>query len=243
MPFTGFTAESFRFFRDLAVNNHRLWFEQHRQEYEAHVLAPFEELRETLAPFMRELDPHFTADPPGSSDQQFSRLELAQDAPPEGPHFKTSLYLFWWNTQLPRLSDGHLHIGLGGSGVTLGFSIYDWHQERGKMREVFKPRLMTELELLDDYIKANYLRRGFEFRRFVRGVGRLGLREDDAFPTHGRDWQNTLGWVVSRQIHEGSSRLTPGSFLSECEKTFERLHPLYVFACDTRIDWRAAFKS
>ncbi len=240
MPFTGFTAESFRFFRDLAANNHRLWFEGHRSEYEEHVLKPFEELHEALAPFMRGLDPRFSPEEP--SPEHYSRIELGSEAPPEGPHYKTSLYHFWWNTTVPRLSDGHLHVGLGASGVTLGFSIYDWHQEMGRMREVFKPRLMTELNLLDEYIKANYLRRGFEFRRFVRGVGRLGLREDDAFPTHGRDWQNTLGWVVSRQIHEGSSRLTPGSFLSECEKTFERLYPLYVFACDTRPDWRAALK-
>ncbi len=31
--FEGFPEEGFRFFRELAVNNNREWFKQHKQEY------------------------------------------------------------------------------------------------------------------------------------------------------------------------------------------------------------------
>ena len=241
MTFQGFRAESFQFFRELTANNHRLWFESQQELYEDFVLTPFRELEEELAPFMQELNENFM--PGETPEEHLSRIELTGELPPEGPHYKTSLYQFWWNTEILQLCDGHLHVGIGAEAVTLGFSIYDCPYDKGRMREVFKPRLRGHLSLLDDYIKANYLRRGFEFRRFVRGAGRLGLREDDPFPGRGDQWQDTLGWVVSRQLHENSSRLTPGSFVNECKSTFERLYPLYVFSSDPRPDWREVLQA
>jgi hypothetical protein len=240
MSFQGFRDESFLFFRELAANNHRLWFEAREKDFEELILEPFRELRDDLAPFMEELHPGFA--PPADTERQLSRIELTADPPPEGPHYKTSLYCFWWNQELPRLADAHLHVGLGGEGVTIGFSIYDWAHDHGRMRELFRPRMRNELNLLDEYIKSSYLRRGFEFRRFERGAGRLGLREADPFPSRGDDWDGTLGWVVSRQIKEGSSRLTPGSFVTECKTSFERLLPLYIFASDERKNWREALR-
>ncbi len=236
MKFQGFRDESFQFFRKLAANNHKLWFEEHEAEYQELIQEPFEVLRDELAPFMEELFPGFTQ--PEDPTKQLSHIELTAEPPPEGPHYKTSLYCFWWNKDLPRLADAHMHVGLGGEGVTIGFSIYDWAHDHGRMREVFRPRMRNEIELLDEYIKSSYLRRGFEFRRFERGAGRLGLRDADPFPSKGEDWGGTLGWVVSRQIKEGSSRLTPGSFVSECKTSFERLLPLYAFASDERKNWR-----
>lgn len=240
MDFQGFREESFLFFRELANNNHRLWFEAHVQEFEEFVLTPFRDLRDEMAEFMEELHPGFHR--PADPETQLSHIELTADPAPEGPHYKTSLYCFWWNQDLPRLADAHLHVGLGGEGVTIGFSIYDWAHDHGRMREVFLPRVRNELVLLDEYIKASYLRRGFDFRRFERGAGRLGLRDADPFPSRGEEWSGTLGWVASRQIKEGSSRLTPGSFVTECKSSFERLLPLYVFASDESKNWRDALR-
>jgi hypothetical protein len=230
----------FQFLRDLAANNHQQWFREHQEEYEDFILQPFRDLVTDLTPFMRKLNRTFVANE--SPDEHLSHIEIAS-APEEGPHFKTSLYCFWWNSELNRLSDANLHIGLGAEAVTLGFSIYDWTFESARMDEVFKPRLRSDLSVLDEYIKSSYLRRGFDFRRFVRGAGRLGLREAEPFPDRGSEWSSTLGWVVSRQIKPGSSRLTPGSFLTECEGTFTRLYPLYVFASETRNDWKRVLKA
>ena len=51
----------------------------------------------------------------------------------------------------------------------------DFGAPQGKMRRVFKPRIRRNLHSLDEHIKNNYLRRGFEFRRFVRAPGRFGM--------------------------------------------------------------------
>lgn len=43
-----FTAETFRFFRELARNNHKPWMDANRERYQGHVVAPFRALLESL---------------------------------------------------------------------------------------------------------------------------------------------------------------------------------------------------
>lgn len=58
-----FTPATFRFFRDLAANNSRPWFAEHKAEYEAHVREPFLQLIADLQAPMAKISPHFVADP------------------------------------------------------------------------------------------------------------------------------------------------------------------------------------
>jgi hypothetical protein len=241
MTFSGFRQEAFQFFQDLAKNNDKEWFDEHAESFENDVMTPMRELVEELRPFFTEIDPDLA--PSDDIDDHISHVVRGPQAPPGTPMYKTSLYAFFWNTQLNRLSDASLYVGVTPEGMTLGFSIYDFGRERrGRLTQIFMPRLQTDLTLLDDYLKAAYLRRGFQFHRYARAAGRLGMREVESFPSKPADWQNTLGWVVKRHIHTESSRLTPGSFVSECQETFRRLHPLYIFASDPRPDWKAVLQ-
>src|SRR5690242_8529938 len=56
-PFEGFADREGRFFRALARNQNRAWFERHRREYETGWLAPMKallaEVRERIDPFFR----------------------------------------------------------------------------------------------------------------------------------------------------------------------------------------------
>ncbi len=241
MKFSGFHDESFQFFKDLKENNDPAWFEENESALEEHVLKPFRELVEEMRPFMTELDPSLA---PGEDvAPHLSLLERGTQVPPGTPPYKTSLYAYFWNTELKRLSDATLYVGIDPEGVRMGFSIYDFGvNRRARIATVFRPRLQSDLQLLDEYIKAAYLRRGFNFHRYARAAGRLGMRQVEAFPERGVGWDNTLGWVVSRHLHIGSSRLTPGSFVSELQDTFNRLYPLYTFCSDPRPDWKRRMK-
>ncbi|HEX9079731.1 MAG TPA: DUF2461 family protein, partial [Desulfuromonadaceae bacterium] len=55
--FTGLTPQSLAFFERLAANNHKAWFEAHRQEYEEHLLEPLKALVSDLAGPMLAIDP------------------------------------------------------------------------------------------------------------------------------------------------------------------------------------------
>ena len=54
--FTGFSEETFAFFRQIGENNRRDWFEAHREEYARFVLAPLRALASEVAGFLAGID-------------------------------------------------------------------------------------------------------------------------------------------------------------------------------------------
>src|SRR5688572_3490281 len=60
---TYFTADTFKFFRDLNRHNERAWFHANKSRYEAVVRDPFLRLIADLAEPLAAISPHFVADP------------------------------------------------------------------------------------------------------------------------------------------------------------------------------------
>jgi len=58
-----FTAETFRFLRELAENNRREWFVPNQPRYEEHVREPALRFIQDFSPHLAELSPHFRAGP------------------------------------------------------------------------------------------------------------------------------------------------------------------------------------
>ncbi len=58
-----FTDTSIQFLQELADNNNREWFTQHKRAYEQVVLAPMRQLLATLAPAMLDIDPELDVNP------------------------------------------------------------------------------------------------------------------------------------------------------------------------------------
>lgn len=231
MEFTGFRDEAFAYFKELTENNSEEWFEANQARFDEFVLAPMRALVVSLREDLRRLHPALVQD---DIDAHFSEMRRGPHSRPGSAPIKTSFYSFFWDSSVRRLNDGWFFVGVSADGVTIGMSIYDFGDPECRMRRIFKPRLRRYLTHLDDYIKANYLRRGFDFHRYVRAAGKLGIREVDPFPAAAAEWDSTLGWVVKRHLHTESSRLTPGSFLTEVKESFERLYPLYSFTSDPR---------
>lgn len=241
MNFQGFRPESFDLLKELAKNNNAEWFSEHEQEYENQVRQPLLQLIEELREPLAALNP--VLKPKSDATHHLSEVERKGDGLPDGGSYMTTAYAYFWNTKMSRLTDGSMHVGVSSKGVSLGFSIYEFgRNRRSRLGQIFMPRLRSDLQLLDNYIKTAYLRRGYKFHRYVRAPGRLGLREVEAFPDHPSEWEGTLGWVVGRHLHTKSSRLTPGSFLNEVVESFQKLYPLYLFSSDPRVDWKRAFK-
>ena len=59
---TYFEQRSLRFLRQLADNNTKAWFDQHRGDYERYVREPFLRLIADLQPALARISPHFHAD-------------------------------------------------------------------------------------------------------------------------------------------------------------------------------------
>ncbi len=89
MAFTGFGKEFFAFFRELAANNDRAWFEANKQRYKDVVVAPVGVFITALAPKLRKVSPHFVADPRpvgGSMFRIHRDTRFAKDKAPYKTH-------------------------------------------------------------------------------------------------------------------------------------------------------------
>jgi uncharacterized protein (TIGR02453 family) len=60
-PFTGFSTDVCRFLDDLAANNNRDWFTQHKTRYERSIREPALAFIDAVAPELKRLSPYFVA--------------------------------------------------------------------------------------------------------------------------------------------------------------------------------------
>jgi uncharacterized protein (DUF2461 family) len=70
--FSGFHPEAFRFFRRMARNNRKPWFDRHRHIYDQHISGALRALFEELVPFVLSLDDDFEIS--GKTGRNFSRI-------------------------------------------------------------------------------------------------------------------------------------------------------------------------
>ena len=136
--FRGFHPEAFQFFRRLARNNHKPWFDKNRPIYEEHVSGALKALLEELAPRMLLLDPEFEIS--GKTGKNLSRINrdirFARDKSP----YRGNLYLYFGRhgTDLGT----RLYVGLSADGVSCGFAAY--HGRGSELETIFKPRRARE---------------------------------------------------------------------------------------------------
>ncbi|HKI61335.1 MAG TPA: TIGR02453 family protein, partial [Mariprofundaceae bacterium] len=57
-----FSEATFNFLGQLAENNRREWFQEHKQQYEDAVREPALAFIKAMRPYMAEMAPHFVAD-------------------------------------------------------------------------------------------------------------------------------------------------------------------------------------
>ena len=70
--FSGFTPESLSFFESLAANNNKVWFEEHRDDFEQCLMEPLKGLVSDLSGAMLAIDPELVTIP--AVDKTISRI-------------------------------------------------------------------------------------------------------------------------------------------------------------------------
>src|SRR5438094_10272996 len=81
-----FTTATFTFLRGLARNNRKPWFEAHRAEYEAVVVAPMRELIEEMDVRLASFAPEIIGDPKRSMFRIYRDIRFSQDKSPYKTH-------------------------------------------------------------------------------------------------------------------------------------------------------------
>ncbi len=130
MPRTSyFTAQTFRFLKDLAANNDRAWFEDNKQRYEAHVREPALRFIEDFAVRLKRISPHFHAGP-RSLFRIHRDVRFSKDKSPYKTH--TGIH-FRHDTSKDAHAPGfYLHLEPGS--VFAGVGI--WHPDSSALRKI-----------------------------------------------------------------------------------------------------------
>jgi uncharacterized protein (TIGR02453 family) len=238
--FSGFTSDSFTFFRELARNNNKPWFDAHRPRYEAHVQGAFRRLLVTLEPALLRLNPYFETS--GRTNGNFSRINRDIRFSKDKSPYKSNYYLYVFDRRRQRASDGRLYVGLSADCVTVGFSIYGtWGKgPKGALETVFRPRFEKDraacLRVVERVVKP----RRYETYWHRQEKGEWTLHP--GLPRKDEDWLTLHAWIVRKVFEPGARDLATPAFARRVEKIFAELYPLYALTSVAGARWNAAVR-
>ena len=125
--FDGFRPATFAFFRDLAANQSKPWFEANRPVYEREVLGPCMALAEDVAAELSRRELPLTGSAKRSTFRIHRDVRFSKDKTP----YKTYTACIWMRPGFKKESGGviYLHIADGGCFLGAGF----WEVERPQL--------------------------------------------------------------------------------------------------------------
>ncbi len=238
--FSGFGQESFAFFRELAENNNKTWFDQNRARYEQHVQGAFRGLLRTLEPFLLKLNPHFET--AGKTNGNFSRINRDIRFSKDKTPYKSNYYLYVFDGRHDRGHAGRLYVGLSADCVTVGFSIYaTWGKgPKGALESVFGKRVSTHPEVFERLLENVVRRKRYE--TYWHREEKSDWARHPGLPRREEDWQTLQAWIVRKVFLPNARGLATPAFAHQVERIFADLYPLYVFTSIAGPRWQAELK-
>jgi uncharacterized protein (TIGR02453 family) len=120
--FEGFPRACVRFYEDLARNNTREWFSEHKSEFEDHVMTPARDFVYEMGERIREIAPKIVADPrlDRSIFRHYRDTRFSRDKAP----YKTHLGIFLWEGQRPKMECPGYYFHLEPPNLLLGVGIH-----------------------------------------------------------------------------------------------------------------------
>ncbi len=128
MLFQGFPPQAVQFFKDIQVNNHRAWFEAHKNDYLTYVQEPAVEFVLTLGPRLQALSPDIQFDAAtngsGSIMRIYRDIRFSKDKTP----YKDWLGLGFWGGSKKNHYSG-VYFGIFTEGGSLHVGSHEFSKE------------------------------------------------------------------------------------------------------------------
>lgn len=169
--FAGFSRECVRFYTDLAANNNREWFAEHKTDFNTYVMAPARDFVFEMGIALKELSPGIVADPrPDKSIFRYYRdTRFSKDKSP----FKTHLGIFFWEGNRPKMECPGFYFHLEPPNLFLAAGLYCFTKELlAEYRDsVVDPRYGAQLTVAVKEIEARpgYELGGRHYKKTPRG--------------------------------------------------------------------------
>jgi uncharacterized protein (TIGR02453 family) len=217
-----FTRETFKFFRDLARHNEKVWMDVNRQRYQQAVVQPFRALLEATAPAVLQLDSRFETT--GRKGANFSRINrdtrFAKDKTP----YRPQMYLRFTATPGGGRESGHLYAGLFTDLGTAGYAIY-----AGSKRKESALALIAEPRVQENpkWVARQKRRLGGRYESYWYTTEKGEWTKHTGWPMKPEDWRKIRGWVVRRKLTPAA--VMHASYPQDLARSFRELYPLLRF--------------
>lgn len=122
LEFRGFSKQTVAFFRGLAKNNDRTWFEAHRDVYEAEVMAPARAFITVLGARLKTIAPNIIAIP--KVNKSIFRIHRDTRFSLDPAPYKTNLGLYFWEGAGGRMEGSGFYFHLEPPDLMVGGGMY-----------------------------------------------------------------------------------------------------------------------
>ena len=216
------TAAALRFFQELKRHNEKPWFDAHKDEYQAQVVAPMRELIEALDVRFAHSAPEITGDPRRSMFRIYRDVRFSKDKSP----YKTHAACWFWHQDADAKVGERAEFGSAG----FYFHLEPGHSQLGAgMWMPPRPAL--------NRIREAIARKPAAFERVVRDPGfvkRFGGLDTDGMlarvprgfaPDHpAATWLRYQSFTAGRALSDRD--VTGRALASRLDAEFTRLLPL-----------------
>ena len=215
--FSGFTKDTFQFFRELERNNNKEWFDKNRKRYEVEVRDRFKELCISLVPAMKSIDVNFELRPHRCISRINRDIRFSQDKSP----YKTHL---WMTFMLPATAEQWISLPgffleLGAEQYLYGMGLY---QPKRVVMDDFRDHLSYRSEEFrketEKILKRGFVVGGEEYKR--------PLKND--LDEYYQQWYHRKGIFVTKTKIIGEEALS-SEFQQIIQEDFQALEWLYNF--------------
>ena len=217
-----FDPELLKFFKALAINNNRDWFNENKSVYLQSVVKPMTEFIEEMAPRLNKISTHFIADPRtngGSMFRIYRDVRFSKDKSPYKLHAACQ-----FRHELGK--DAHtpgFYLHLSPAEVVMGGGIWmPPNSELSKIRDT----------IVDNPQEWHRVKTSKSMKKLCGGISGDGLKRPpkgyDREHQHIEDLKRKSFFVMR---HENPDIICEKHFIDEVEATFKAAKPLIQYIC------------
>jgi len=120
--FRGFSKNTIDFFYKLKRNNHREWFDRHKEDFETRVMEPSRAFVMAMGKRLKSLSTNIIAVP--RVNKSLFKIHRDTRFSPDKSPYKTHLGIFFWEGNRPRMECSGFYFHLEPPKLILGVGIY-----------------------------------------------------------------------------------------------------------------------